>query len=143
MSDSPPRHFKINYMKNSIKKSYTLPASVKDVFAALTDSKKIKAWSGQAGSVANKVGGQVYLFDGWNKGKVLSYKPEKELSYTWLVDGWDEKNPSVVTFKLSPAKSGAKVDLSHTNLPNEKETRDHASGWDEYFFNPLKEYLEN
>ena len=122
-----------------IKMSVNLPVSPKEAFELLTDSKKIKAWSGQAGKVEPKIGGKVKVFGDWASGKVLEYKLGKSLSYTWVVGDWEK--PSVVKYKLTKTKTGTKVDLIHSDLPSDKEVKDHRDGWDEYFFGPMKAYL--
>lgn len=124
----------------AIKMTVNLPVSPKEAFDLLTNSKKIEAWSGQAGKVASKVGGKVEVFGKWAKGKVLEYKPAKSLSYTWIVGDW--KKPSIVKYKFTKTKTGTKIFLSHSNLPSDKEVKDHMTGWDEYFFSPMKEYLK-
>lgn len=116
-------------------------ATPAEVFDALTNSKALAQWSGE-GSVSKKVGGQFTMFDGWVEGKVLTYKPNKELAYTWKTTEWPEEwDPSEVRYIFTPTKTGTKVTLTHTNLPNTKEARDHKAGWNEHVFVPLEKFL--
>ena len=125
------------------KLSITLPAGPEAVFDALTNSKKILAWSGgQRGIVEPKVGGKFEFFDGWVKGKVLAYERGKRLSYTWLTADWPEgTQASVVSYVLTKAGARTKISLTHAWFPNAKEMKSHKSGWTEYVFNPLKHYF--
>jgi uncharacterized protein YndB with AHSA1/START domain len=126
----------------SFKLSTTIPASPKNVFTALTDSKLIGQWCGQKGSVASKTGGHMEMFDGWVKGRVLEFKPGKSLIYTWLPGDWPEFNEeSVVKYTLSPSGKGTKIVLEHRNFPNETEKKNHRSGWKEFVFDPLKKHF--
>jgi uncharacterized protein YndB with AHSA1/START domain len=127
-----------------IKLSVLLPASPAKVFAALTDGRAISKWSGQKGKVQARVGGRFEMFDGWVKGKVVDFKRGKSLAYTWLPGDWPDGAPeSVVRYTLSPAKGGTKMGLLHSNFPNEAQRKSHSSGWIEFFFEPLKEYLSS
>ncbi|MFA6042415.1 MAG: SRPBCC domain-containing protein [Patescibacteria group bacterium] len=121
----------------------TFNASPAEVFDALTDSRKLAAWSGE-GIVQPKVGGRFAMFDGWVSGKVLAYKPGKELGYTWKTTEWAEAwEPSEVRYTFAKTKTGTKVTLTHANLPNAKEAREHKVGWSEHVFEPLAEYFVN
>ncbi|MEK7631662.1 MAG: SRPBCC domain-containing protein [Patescibacteria group bacterium] len=119
----------------------TFNASPKDVFDALTNSKALAEWSGE-GSVSKKVGGLFTMFDGWVEGKVLTYKPGKELAYTWKTSEWPEAwATSEVRYAFTAVKNTTKITLIHSNLPNAKEAKDHKTGWVEHVFEPLEKYL--
>lgn len=112
------------------------------VFAALTNSKALAEWSGE-GYVAKKVGGAFNMFDGWVEGTVLGYKPGKELAYTWKTTEWPKAwVPSEVHYTFHPNKTGTTLTLTHTKLPNRKETNDHRAGWVEHVFVPLETFLD-
>ncbi|MEK7570287.1 MAG: SRPBCC domain-containing protein [Patescibacteria group bacterium] len=121
--------------------THTFQATPAEVFEALTSSKALAEWSGE-GSVSKKVGGAFNMFDGWVEGKVLAYKPGKELAYTWKTTEWPKEwEPSEVRYIFTATKTGTKVTLTHTNLPNVKEAKDHKSGWAEHVFEPLAAFL--
>lgn len=125
-----------------IKTTYIVYASPAKVFEALTDSGIIFAWGGGLAVVENKTGGKFELFDGWVKGEVVTYKPAKELSYTWKPDDWNAKvSPSLVVYKLKEHPAGTEVILEHTALPSQEEADKHAGGWLDYVFEPLNEYF--
>jgi uncharacterized protein YndB with AHSA1/START domain len=122
----------------------TLAAKPERIFKALTDSDEIKAWSGQRGIVEPMVDGYVEFFDGWVKGEVISYKPGKEVAYTWRPDEWELKwEDSEVLIALKPIADGTEVTLMHDNLPTQKEADSHHEGWFKNFLDPLKEYLKD
>jgi len=117
-------------------------ASPSEVFDALTDPRKIRKWSGQSGRVEATVGGKFEMFDGWVTGKVLSYHRGKTISYTWHAADWDnEVRPSIVKFSLSPSRTGTKISLKHSGLPDQKSRKEHKGGWTEFVFDPLKEFF--
>ncbi len=122
--------------------SATVNASPSEVFKALTDSKSIRSWSGQKGKVEASIGGKFEMFDGWVKGKVLAYQKGKTFSCTWHTADWDnDVRPSIVRVTLSRAKSGTKISLKHSDLPNAQSRKEHQGGWTEFVFEPLKEFF--
>jgi uncharacterized protein YndB with AHSA1/START domain len=126
----------------SIRMNYVVYASPDKVFEALTDPGIIAAWGGGLAVVENKTGGKFELFDGWITGEVISYKPGKELSYTWRPSEWNKKTPpSVVSYKFKEHPAGTEILLSHTELPSEEEAGKHKEGWVDYVFEPLNEYF--
>ncbi len=111
------------------------------IMELLTDPILIRKWSGSNGFVENKIDGKVSLFDDWVTGKVLKTS-KNELSYTWKTTDWDdETEPSVVHFLLQEDEAGTKVILTHTNLPTEDEMKSHKSGWTDYFFDPMEDFI--
>ena len=126
----------------SIKLSITVPAKPGEVFAALTEPRRIAAWSGQKGKVAAKVAGTFELFDGWVKGTVLEFKPGKRLAHTWLPGDWPaDAEESVVRYTLTPSGEGTKIVLEHSDFPNATEKKNHKSGWKEFVLDPLKAHF--
>ena len=126
----------------SIKTSFIIYAVPEKVFEALTDTGIITAWSGEIGVVENKAGGKLELFDGWVKGEVLSFKPGKELSYTWKASEWSKNTlPSIVKYSLKEHAAGTEIILEHTQLPSAEEAEKHRNGWIDYVFEPLNDYF--
>lgn len=128
--------------KLSLNLSVTLGAKPNEVFKALTDSKAITQWCGQNGKVESKPGGKFEMFDGWVKGKVIKFRPGKSLAYSWTPEDWpSDAKASVVEYTLNATKTGTKITLKHSGFPNQKEMKNHKSGWTDYVFDPLKQYL--
>lgn len=124
----------------SVKLNYVVYATPLRVFDALTQSIQIEKWSGGKGKVELKPGGDMELFDGWVKGKVLNFKPAKSLSYTWKPNDWDKKAIySTVEFSFHDHKAGTEIVLEHYDFPNEEEASKHKEGWIDYVFEPLNE----
>jgi uncharacterized protein YndB with AHSA1/START domain len=119
-----------------------LPATPEAVFAALTDAAQIKRWSGQAGTVEAIIGGRVRYFDNWVKGTVLAFEPAKRLVFTWLPSDWPAgTQPSIVMCTLTPNRTGTRLKIQHTGLPDAAQSDSHRSGWKEYVFDPLDSYF--
>ena len=106
----------------SIKTTYIVYSTPDKVFEALTDSGVIAAWGGGLAVVEPEAGGRFEMFDGWITGEIITYKPGKELSYTWKPSEWNKKTAaSIVHYRFKEHPAGTEIILSHTNLPDQSE----------------------
>ena len=120
---------------------FILSGKPQRVMQLLTDAALIRKWSGDEAVFENKVGGKVELFDGWVKGEVLKTSGN-ELAYTWKPADWaEETKPSEVHYLLKDDEAGTKVVIKHTGFPDEKERDSHKSGWTDFFFDPLEDFI--
>lgn len=127
----------------TIKQTYLIRAPVAKVWQALVDPKVIEAWGGGPAKMDDKVGTKFSL---WGKsiwGTNTRVFKEKKLVQDWLSDSDNQpwEKASVVTFTLEPEKEGTRVKLLHENIPD-RDAKDIASGWRDYYLGPLKAYLE-
>jgi uncharacterized protein YndB with AHSA1/START domain len=113
-----------------------------EVFRALTDARRLRAWSGQAGRVPKRIGGAFSWFDGWVTGSVLAYDAGKQLAMTWAVSEWPKgTKASIVRMTFSGSSRRTTVRIGHTGLPNAKEASSHKKGWEEFVFGPMRVHL--
>ena len=111
------------------------------VMELLTDPVLIRKWSGGAAILENKVGGRFEMFDGWVTGEVLKTS-KNELAYTWKTSDWpEETKPTEVHYLLKADEAGTKVILHHTGFPNEDEMKSHKTGWTDFFFDPMEDFI--
>lgn len=114
-----------------------LPASIEDVFAALTDPGSMAHWlspTGRAEVEADvRVGGQlrvVMIGDDTrieHTGEYLEVDAPRQLSFTWRSPHTGEY-PSIVTVTLSPNGDTTRLLLIHDRLPPETAAA-HKDGW--------------
>ena len=129
-----------------IHKEVLINASIDDVWAALTEPDSIHGWMGADSSVQVdlKVGGSYRLFGGETRGTFTKIKKPNTLEYTWRQGEWKKEwKDSVVRWELKKQRAKTKVNLTHSKFPNQQERDGHDEGWDVYFLDPLKEWLEN
>lgn len=131
-------------MAYNLSLEFYLPVAPDKVMRLLTEPEMIKAWSENAAIFENRQGGKVELFDSWLSGEVIKTGAD-ELEYSWTVIEWEDGiQPSIVNYKLVPENGSTRVELTHAGLPNEEEMNKHESGWMQYFFGPMENYiLEN
>lgn len=125
-------------MKKTLVKKYAIEAPLEDVFTALTDRHHIEEWSGDIADMDARTGGKFSLWNGNIVGKNIEVSKNKILQ-EWKEETWDEY--SRVSMKLYENGNATYVELLHKDIPG--ETFSHiGEGWDDYFFGPLKEYVE-
>ena len=124
----------------SIKQTYTIHASVEEVWEALTDPKVIDGWGGGPAKMNEEEGFEFELWGGDVWGKNVEVIKGKLLVQQWFGGKWDK--PSIATFKLNPKDNETRIDLTNTDVPD-AEFSDIEKGWRDYYLGPLKDYLEN
>jgi uncharacterized protein YndB with AHSA1/START domain len=120
---------------------FILSGKPRRVMQLLTDPKLIRKWSGGEAVLENMVGGRFEMFDNWVSGKVTK-TGATELAYTWKTTDWpDDAPPSEVHYLLKEDEAGTKVIIKHSGFPNAEEMNSHKSGWTDFFFDPLEDYI--
>lgn len=128
-------------MTTDLKLAFQLSAPPHRVLELLTNAALVRKWSGSEAVIEVKEGGVFEMFDGWVKGNVLKVGIG-ELSYTWKTSDWPaETKASEVLYIMEGCDGGTKVTVHHTGLPTEDEAASHRSGWTDYFFDPLEDYI--
>jgi len=125
---------------NSIKQNYLVNSTLDEVWQALVDPKYINAWGGGPAKMDDKVGTNFMLWGEEIYGKNVEIIPLKRIKQEWFGGKW--KKPSLVTFTLTKENDGVRIRLLQTGVPD-NELQDINQGWKDYYFGPLKEYLEN
>ena len=123
-----------------IKQIYEIKAPVKKVWEALVLPKEIKKWGAGPAKMNAKSGAGFSLWGGEIWGKNILVEPQKKLVQEWYGGEW--RKPSIVEILLSEKKGITQIKLSHKDIPL-NEIKELASGWKDYYFGPMKEYLEN
>lgn len=123
----------------TIKQTYLINSSSRNVWQALVDPEIIAKWGGGPAKMDDKVGTEFTLWDGDIYGKNIQVIEGKELVQDWFGGKWDK--PSKVTFTLREKDGATEVDLLHEGIPD-KEASDVDDGWKTYYLSPLKKLLE-
>ena len=104
-------------------------------------SRQHAKFTGAPASISNKEGGRFSVFGDYATGKNLELVPGKKIVQTWRADNWPEDAESIVTFEMEEMKVGTKLTFTQTGVP----ASDHESikqGWIDYYWNPMKKFLE-
>lgn len=127
----------------TIRQTVTFKTAPHEVYEALMDSRKHSRFTGSKALISRKVGGKFSVWEGSINGKNLELVPDKKIVQEWRSEeeGWPKGHYSKATFLLKESKgetilkfTQAKVPLAAYDAINE--------GWHDYYWKPLKEFLE-
>lgn len=127
--------------EETIEQTVAFQASPETVYNALMDSKQHAEFTRAAANIENKVDGEFNVWDGYATGKNIELEPGKKIVQSWHASDWPEGVFSKLTIELKPKDDGTELTLHQTGVPAEFAD-DVAQGWHDYYWEPLKDYLE-
>lgn len=127
-------------MYKILEQNYVINAPKEVVWSALTDPKHIEEWSNAPATMDDQEGTSFKLWNGDVHGKNIEVMAPDELVQEWYGGKWEK--PSTVTLTLSTSNGKTTVHLLQEDIP-EDEFESIEDGWKEYYFEPLKEYVES
>lgn len=122
-----------------LRKYYRIKGTPGEIYAALVNPFSIALWSGSESVMKEEEGSEFSLFDGDISGKNLSFEKDHQIVQEWYFGKQEEE--SIVTITLRPDRHFTKIELHHTNIPDDAH-EEMAFGWDAYYFGRLKEFFE-
>ncbi len=112
--------------------SIVIDADADDVFEYLVTQQGLTAWMGQHAVLDPQPGGvfEVDIAGSPIRGRYLDIDRPRRVVVSWGLAGSDDFPPgtSTVSFTLTPAEQGTRVDVVHSDLP-EGRLAGHAYGW--------------
>ena len=122
-----------------LRKYFRIKGTAEEVYAALVNPFSIALWTGAEASMKEEAGSEFSLFDGDISGKNLEFIQNQKIIQEWYFGEQEEK--SIVTITLRPDRLYTKIELHHTNIPDEAY-EDMEHGWNTFYFGILKEFFE-
>ena len=120
-------------------KYYRIKGTPEEIYASLINPFAISLWTGAEADMNEEPGSRFSLFDGDIEGKNIAFESNQKIIQEWFFGDQEEK--SIVTITLRPDRHFTKIELHHTNIP-EEAYEDMAHGWDSYYFGGLKDFFE-
>jgi len=121
--------------------SCTLPASPEAVYEAWLDSERHGAMTRAPATIGKRVGEPYAAWDGYIAGKTLELVPGRRIVQSWRTSEFEESDPdSTVTIDLEPTKSGTRLTLTHSGVPD-GQTDYENGGWRDFYFSLMKAYF--
>ena len=120
-------------------KYYRIKGTPEEIYTALVNPFSITLWTGSEAVMKEEEGSEFSLFDGDIMGKNLHFEKENKIVQEWYFGEQEEQ--SIVTITLRPDRHFTKIELHHTNIPDEA-FEEMAHGWNSYYFGALKEFFE-
>jgi activator of HSP90 ATPase len=125
----------------TIRQSATFKAGASEVYEALMDSKKHGEFTESTAKISRKVGGKFSIYDGEIQGVNLELVPSQKIVQSWRYSDWPEGHYSRATFALKEVHGGTRLTFTQTGVPEEFYD-DISQGWQDYYWEPMKEMLE-
>ena len=124
----------------TIRKTIHIKATREEIFTAITNPLTIELWTGYAAVMEAVPGTPFSMFDGDITGTMMAIEPPSMIEQQW--DFGEQPAASVVRIKLHEEGNKTRIELDHSNVPDEAFDNINT-GWKEYFFGALKSYLED
>ena len=119
----------------------TIPASAQEIYDAWLDSLLHSEMTGGKASMSDEVDAEVSAWDGYITGRNVELVPGERIVQSWRTRQFtDEHEDSIITVTFEEAEEGTLLTLVHSNVP-EGQTSYEQGGWQEHYFEPMKEYF--
>ena len=115
-------------------------AAAQRVYEALLDSKQFAAFTGAPAEISRDAGGTFSLFGGLIVGRNVELVLHQRIVQAWRPSHWEPGVYSMVKFELRERGAQTRIVLDHTGFP-EGNFRHLNAGWNEHYWEPLKNFL--
>ena len=114
-----------------------------DLYNCMMDARKHSSFTSDEAVIEDKEGTTFSVFGGYAHGKNIVLERGKKIVQTWRAntDGWPANHFSEVVFVLTTVEGGCQLDFYQTDIPA-AVADSIEKGWNEYYWEPLKIYLE-
>lgn len=128
-------------MCKTIKQKVKFKAAPKEVYEALTDSKKHSAFSGERAKISKKIGGPFTAYSNYISGVNVDLSPGKRIVQAWRNNKFPEGIYSMAAFTLVGTRDGGtELTLIHRGVPKVL-IPGIERGWRKFYWDKMREYL--
>lgn len=127
----------------TIKQVISVEATTIDVYNMFLDSEKHSEITKAEARISSKTGEPFSAHNGYITGVNLDLIPGKKIVQSWkpTEENWPVDHYSEITLEFEATDYGCLIHFTHKNIPK-KMVELIEKGWIEYYWNPLKEYIE-
>lgn len=118
-----------------------IKAAPGEIYEALMDSKKHSEITGDTAKISLRRGGQFSTFSGYATGQNLELVEDKKIVQSWRASNWPEGHFSKVSIELKKMANGTQLKFTQEDVPD-FDYKSVAQGWEGYYWQPMKKYLE-
>jgi activator of HSP90 ATPase len=123
------------------KLSCTLPAPPEEVYDAWLDSACHSAMTGAPATIGQRVGDPFAAWDGYIAGKTLELLPGRRIVQSWRTTEFGATDPdSTITVEFEPTRTGTRLTLTHSNVPDDQTDYENG-GWRDFYFSPMQAHF--
>lgn len=123
-----------------LKKTIHIKVPIEVVFNAITNPLTIELWTGYEARMESVPGTEFSMFEGDITGRIRTFEPNVLLEQIW--DFGEQQEESLVRIELFEEKGRTRIELTHTNIPDEA-FENIEEGWRNSYLGALKSYLED
>lgn len=117
--------------------------SAKVLYDMYMNEKKHSELTGGPAKITSKIGATYSVYDGYITGKNLHLIKDTLIVQTWRGSDWNKTDSeSILILKFEPKGEDVAVKMIHANVPS-KHVDSIKKGWDDYYWEPWKKYLES
>lgn len=116
-------------------------ATPQAIYETWLDSRGHSDMTGGKAKQSSKPGASVTAWDGYITGKNLELTPGKRIMQSWRTTQFSDGDPdSTIAVTLMPVKTGTKLTLKHSGVPD-GHTSYEQGGWQKSYFAPMQHYF--
>ena len=118
-----------------------IPAKPELIYEAWMDSKLHSDFTGALALIDPQVNGKFTAWDDYISGTNIELLPNEKIVQKWRTTEFPVNSPdSVLEIILEKEKSGTKLTLRHSNIPD-GQSGNYKKGWIDFYLEPLKHYF--
>ncbi len=128
-------------MKDALRLSAVVPSSPHTVYSAWLDSAQHAAFTGSKAVINGVVGGTMSAWDGYITGKFVQLDLGRRIVQSWRTQDFPKGAPdSRLEVHFEPVFDGTRILILHSEIPDGQGEK-YRSGWNEFYFVPMKTYF--
>jgi len=105
------------------------------------DPQEHAKFTGEPATMVAHPGGPFTAYDSGLEGYVLQLVPDKRIVLAWRATGWPKGHWSIAQFVLTRSGKTTKLEFSQFGVPL-SDWKGIVDGWKQFYWAPLKAYLE-
>lgn len=127
--------------KEAMRISFIVPASPHMVYSAWLDSDQHTAFTGSKAVIVPEVGGKFMAGDGYVMGKMVILDLGRRIVQSWRTTEFPRGHAdSRLEIHFESVPGGTRVTILHSEIPEGQGER-YRSGWNEFYFGPMRTYF--
>ncbi len=116
--------------------------SAKAIYTAWLSSEEHTNMTGGEATVSAEAGSEFTAWDGYIEGKNIQLEPCSRIVQSWRTSQFEaHEEDSKIEILLDEVDGYTELTLIHTNVPESGEH--YKKGWDNHYFQPMKDYFSN
>jgi len=126
----------------NLRQTVTMKATPNAVFDALVDPVGHARFTGEPAKISARAGTAFTLYGRSLTGFVIAAVRGRHLVLAWRSEGWPKGHYSIAQFVFAKVRGGTRITFEQFGIPA-GDFPDIREGWKQYYWEPLRHYLED